>query len=66
MLQKPFYLLDSIKNDVIMSVIEKVIGKSSPESILSFKIHVMNLNEEDLRKASKEQLAIILGDLLHH
>lgn len=47
-------------------IIEQIISQSSPESVLSFKVHVKQLKETDLQKMSDEHLKIVKVDVLSH
>lgn len=43
-----------------------MVAASSPESALSFKVHVKQLNEQDLEKMDAAQLELVQRDLYSH
>lgn len=50
----------------ITEIVDRVIAASSPESALSFKVHVKQLNERDLEQMDAQQLELVQQDMYSH
>lgn len=48
--------MESLDMGKIRKIIDSIVSISSPESVLSFKVHVKQLTEADLQKMSTEHL----------
>ncbi|CAL6089455.1 26S_proteasome regulatory subunit [Hexamita inflata] len=65
-IKKQFWLLEQVNEEKIQLVIKQVIENSSQESVLSFKVHVKQLTEQDIDNMSEEHLKLIKQDIMVH
>lgn len=58
--------MESLDMSKIRKIIDSIVSISSPESVLSFKVHVKQLTEADLQQMSTEHLQLVKQDVMNH
>lgn len=64
--KKMFYLIEQIDQKKVQKVIDQVIANSSKESVLSFKVHVKQLSENDIENMTEDHLKLVKADIVVH